>query len=217
MVLTSKWGKIQPQIQIWSVQCVAGSRMGAGRPKTWEKMLMKLRSTMTPSSPTVQWSINYWTTLTLPDSKGSQVSEFTLQPEPAALQWVCCVLHTLYTALCPLSRCSAVTRRSEGWSYNTHGTRPGVKKVDCILQFSISVLHSPGSQLQLQTSEPRSSGPLQWWSWLSVSSPQLQAPELQINDQPTTLQCCSQCCVHSAVQWPYSAVLQSARSGNINQ
>ena len=55
------------------------------------------------------------------------------------------------TALCPLSRCWAVTRRSEGWS--SVATGPGVKKVDCILQFSISsqhraVLHSPGSQLQ---------------------------------------------------------------------
>ena len=46
IVLTSKWGRIQPQIQIWLV---------AGRPWTWAEMISELRSAMTPSSPTVQW------------------------------------------------------------------------------------------------------------------------------------------------------------------
>ena len=32
--------EFKPQIQIWCVLCVTGVRMGAGRPKTWENMLI---------------------------------------------------------------------------------------------------------------------------------------------------------------------------------
>ena len=69
-------------------------------------------------------------TLTLPDRPRSQVSDFTLQP---VLQHCsrCAVSCTHFTtALCPLSRCWSVTRRSEGWSsVATHAARgPGLKR-----------------------------------------------------------------------------------------
>ena len=53
MVLTSKWGRIQPEIQIWPDQVGAGSRTGAGSLWTKAEMLSELRSPMTPSSPAV--------------------------------------------------------------------------------------------------------------------------------------------------------------------
>ena len=123
------------------------------------------------------------------------------------------------TALCPLSRCLAVTRRSEGWS--SVATGPGVKKVDCILQFSISsqhraVLHSPGSQLQHCSCTPDTM--LCCSDGHDSLSPPLPSCRLITSPaQPTTLQCCSQCCMHSAVQLTIFCTLQSARSGNINQ
>ena len=39
MVLTSKWGRIQPQIQIWSVHCVAASKTGVERCSfSWDQL-----------------------------------------------------------------------------------------------------------------------------------------------------------------------------------
>ena len=55
MVLTSKWGRIQPEIKIWPDQVVAGSRTLAGSPWKGAEMLSELRSPMTPSSPTTPY------------------------------------------------------------------------------------------------------------------------------------------------------------------
>ena len=53
MVLTSKWGRIQPEIQIWPDQVVAASWTLVGSPKHAEKMLIQLISATAPSWPTV--------------------------------------------------------------------------------------------------------------------------------------------------------------------
>ena len=54
MVLTSKWGRIQPKIQIWPDQVVAASWTLVRSPKHAEKMLIQLRSPTEPSWPAVQ-------------------------------------------------------------------------------------------------------------------------------------------------------------------
>ena len=150
------------------------------------------------------------------DSK-YRTSHCSLSLQHCSLCAVSCTHFT--TALCPLSRCLAVTRRSEGWS--SVATGPGVKKVDCILQFSISsqhraVLHSPGSQPQHCSCTPDTM--LCCSDGHDSLSPPLPSCRLITSPaQPTTLQCCSQCCMHSAVQLTIFCTLQSARSGNINQ
>ena len=53
MVLTSKLGRIQPEIQIWADQVVAASWTRVWSPGKWEMMLIQLRSAMTPSWPAV--------------------------------------------------------------------------------------------------------------------------------------------------------------------
>ena len=55
MVLSSNWGRIQPEIQIWPDKVVAGSRTLAGSPWKGAEMLSELRSPMTPSSPTTPY------------------------------------------------------------------------------------------------------------------------------------------------------------------
>ena len=55
MVLTSKWGRIKPGIQIWPDQFVAGSWTVVGSPKHAEKMLMQLRLPTGLSLPAVQY------------------------------------------------------------------------------------------------------------------------------------------------------------------
>ena len=50
MVLTSKWGRIQPEIQV-----VAASWTLIGSPKHAEKIPIQLISAMGPSSPAVHW------------------------------------------------------------------------------------------------------------------------------------------------------------------
>ena len=56
MVLTSKWGRIQPEIQIWPDQVMAASWMIVRSPKHAEKMLIQLRSPTAPSWPAVNCS-----------------------------------------------------------------------------------------------------------------------------------------------------------------
>ena len=58
IVLTSKWGRIQPEIQIWHVQVVAASWTLVGSPKHAEKMLIQLISATAPSWPAVQCIAN---------------------------------------------------------------------------------------------------------------------------------------------------------------
>ena len=65
MVLTSKWGRIQQEIQIWPDQVVAGSWTVVGSPKHAEKMLIQLRSPTAPSWPAVHWSTQSNTVLSL--------------------------------------------------------------------------------------------------------------------------------------------------------
>ena len=55
MVLTSKWGRIQQEIQIWPDQVVAASWRLVRSPKHAEKMLIQLIMPTEPSSPTVEW------------------------------------------------------------------------------------------------------------------------------------------------------------------
>ena len=57
MVLTSKWGRIQQEIQIWPDQVVAASWRLVRSPKHAEKMLIQLIMPTEPSSPAVQWGI----------------------------------------------------------------------------------------------------------------------------------------------------------------
>ena len=54
MVLTSKWGRIQPGFQIWADQVVAASWTLVRSPKHAEKMLIQLITPTEPSSPAVQ-------------------------------------------------------------------------------------------------------------------------------------------------------------------
>ena len=56
MVLTSKWGRIQQEIQIWPDQVVAASWTLVRSPKHAEKMLIQLRSPTAPSWPAVNCS-----------------------------------------------------------------------------------------------------------------------------------------------------------------
>ena len=56
MVLTSKWGRIQQEIQIWPDQVVAASWRRVRSPKHAEKMLIQLIMPTEPSSPAVQYS-----------------------------------------------------------------------------------------------------------------------------------------------------------------
>ena len=101
MVLTSKWGKIKPQIQIWYVQCVDGSRMGAGRPKTWEKMLIELRSAMTQVAHSAMISgaghSILWKAFELildrdssrrQDSLGPKLRQWGVSPWYASISWI---------------------------------------------------------------------------------------------------------------------------------
>ena len=53
MVLNSKCGKIQSEIQIWPDQVVAASWTRVWSPWKWENMPIQLRSAMTPLWPTV--------------------------------------------------------------------------------------------------------------------------------------------------------------------
>ena len=55
MVLTSKWGRIQPEIQIWPDQVVAASWTLVRSPKHAKKMLIQLISATAPSWPAVHW------------------------------------------------------------------------------------------------------------------------------------------------------------------
>ena len=57
IVLTSKWGRIQPEIQIWHVQLVAASWTLVGSPKHAEKMLIQLITLLHPRGP--QWNAQY--------------------------------------------------------------------------------------------------------------------------------------------------------------
>ena len=68
IVLTSKWGRIQPEIQIWHVQVVAASWTLVRSPKHAEKMLIQLITPTAPSWPAVQWTMEvfYMWQLSLP-------------------------------------------------------------------------------------------------------------------------------------------------------
>ena len=59
MVLTSKWGRIQSEIQIWADQLVASWTL-VRSPWKWAKMLSELRSPTGPSSPAVHWANPHW-------------------------------------------------------------------------------------------------------------------------------------------------------------
>ena len=59
MVLTSKWGRIQQEIQIWADHLVATSWTLVRSPWKWEKMFIQLISATRPSSPAVQYTIKY--------------------------------------------------------------------------------------------------------------------------------------------------------------
>ena len=54
MVLTSKWGRIQQEIQIWADHFVTASWMLVRSPWKWEKMLIQLILATGPSSLVVQ-------------------------------------------------------------------------------------------------------------------------------------------------------------------
>ena len=76
----------------FSVQCVNSSKTGAGRAKTWEKMLIWLKSAMTPSSPTVHSHNNLilrivfvWTSTWLQDISYLKVGSVNL--EASTLHW----------------------------------------------------------------------------------------------------------------------------------
>ena len=53
MVFTSKWGRIQPEIQIWADHLVAASWTLVRSPWKWAKMLSELRTPAGPSLPAV--------------------------------------------------------------------------------------------------------------------------------------------------------------------
>ena len=57
MVLTSKWGRILPEIQIWPDQIVAASWTLVRSSWKWEKMFIQLISATGPSSPAVHWRL----------------------------------------------------------------------------------------------------------------------------------------------------------------
>ena len=56
IVFTSKWGRIQTEIQIWPDQVVAASWTLVRSPKHAEKMLIQLITPTAPSTPAVDWS-----------------------------------------------------------------------------------------------------------------------------------------------------------------